>query len=74
VGSSGPCRWRLRWHDALEDGFPARYEYMNARKGNDRITLYRLGQARGQYRTFEISIIDDVRVRFGDASVNEAWQ
>lgn len=74
VGSSGPCRWRLRWRDALDDGFPAQYEYMDARKGNDRITLYRLGQARGQYRTFEISIVDDVRVRFGDASVNEAWQ
>lgn len=74
VGSSGPCRWRLRWHDALEDGFPARYEFMDARRGNDRISLYRLNQGRGQYRTFEISIVDDVRVRFGDASVNEAWQ
>lgn len=74
VGSSGACRWRLRWHDALEDGFPARYEYMDARRGNDRITLYRLNQARGQYRTFEISIVDDVRVRFGDASANEAFQ
>lgn len=74
VGSSAPCRWRLRWHDALEDGFPAQYEYMDARKGNDRISLRRLNQARGQYRTFEVSIVDDVRVRFGDAYANEAWQ
>ncbi|SFQ00518.1 hypothetical protein SAMN04488241_1213 [Sphingomonas rubra] len=66
------CQFRLRWHDALEDGFPDAYEYMDARRGNDRITLYRLGQARGQYRTFEISIVDPVRVRFGDATANEA--
>jgi hypothetical protein len=74
VGSSAACRWRLRWHDALEDDFPVRYEYMDARKGNDRITLYRLNQARGQYRVFEISVVDDVRVRFGDATANESWQ
>lgn len=73
VGSSGPCRWRLRWHDAVEDDYPTDYQYLTARKGNDRITLYRLGQARGQYRTFEISILDDVRVRFGDAAANEAF-
>lgn len=72
VGCSGDCQFRLRWHDALEEGFPAQYEYMDARKGNDRITLYRLNQARGQYRTFEISIVDPVRVRFGDATANEA--
>ncbi len=74
VGSSGPCTWRLRWHDAQEDDFPARYETMTARKGNDRISLYRLNQARGQYRIFEISILDNVRVRFGDASANEAFE
>lgn len=74
VGASAACRFRLRWKDALDNDYPDRYEYMPARKGNDRITLYRLGQARGQYRSFEISIVDDVRVRFGDASANEGWQ
>jgi hypothetical protein len=74
VGASAPCNFRLRWHDAMEPDFPDAYETMAARAGNDRLSLYRLNQARGQYRTFEISVIDDVRVRFGDARANEAWQ
>lgn len=74
VGCSDPCNFRLRWRDALDSDFPQRYEIMPARRGNDRVTLYRLPQARGQFRIFELSVVDDVRVRIGDATANEAWQ
>lgn len=73
VGCSGPCNWRLRWKDALEDDYNVQYQIMPSQRNNDRISLRRMNRAYGQYRTFEISIVDDVRVRFGDALANEAY-
>ncbi|HEV2816711.1 MAG TPA: hypothetical protein VGW40_05770 [Allosphingosinicella sp.] len=70
VGASEACNIRLRWADGGDD-FPDDYETLLARAPTDIVYLYRLGAATQPTRTFEISCIDEARIRISGASVND---
>lgn len=69
VASSIPTSIRIRWRNAAEDFGP--YSVMRARAGNDRVSIFRLGRAIGQFRTFELSCIENSRIQIGDCWANE---
>jgi hypothetical protein len=73
LGCSDDCTVRVRWRDG-QDEYPEYYEELDARASFDVCTLYRLGQPDQPYREIEVSVVDDVRVRFAGAMANEGWQ
>jgi hypothetical protein len=73
VGSSADCTIRARWWDGRQTP-PTTYQTMAARAPVDNPSLFRLGAAHQPVRTFEVSCIDDVRIRISGALLNEAWR
>ena len=73
VGCSADCNINIRWRDGREP-FPATYETMTARAPTDIVNIYRTGQAREPYRTFEVMVNDPVIVRISGMKSGEAWQ
>jgi hypothetical protein len=73
VGCSAATTFRLRWRDADED-FPDYWEEFEVEAGASTFDMYRMGQIRSPFRTFEIDNIEAVRIRIADASLNDSWQ
>lgn len=73
VGSSDDFTLKVRWKDGQDD-FPAFYEELEARAPMDVVNLYRLGTPDQPFRTFDILVDEDVKVRIAGAMANEAWQ
>lgn len=73
TGSSADFNVRLRWKDGQDD-YPAFYEYLFARAPIDVATIYRLGMPDQPYRTFELSVVDPVRVRLSGMVANQSWR
>lgn len=73
VGASDACVIRLRYKDG-QDEFPAYYEEIDVRPPIDICNMYRLGMPDQPYRTFEVSCVDDVRIRIAGMVVNGAWK
>jgi hypothetical protein len=73
TGSSDDFTLHVRWKDAQDD-YPAHYEDIAARAAMDVVSLYRLGTPDQPYRTFELLIEDDVKVRISGAMANEGWR
>lgn len=73
VGCSADCTINIRWRDG-RDPYPNYYEEMTARAPTDIVNIYRTGQAREPYRTFEVMIDDPVIVRISGMKSGEAWQ
>lgn len=73
VGSSADTICRVRWKDGQDD-FPAMYDELEVRAPYDICSMYRLGQPLQSTRSFEVSFVDDVKVRISGALANSAWQ
>lgn len=73
VGASVDCVIRLRHKDGQNE-FPAYYEELDARAPIDICNMYRLGMPEQPYRTFEISCVDDARIRIAGMVANGAWK
>ncbi len=73
VGASAGCMIRLRWKDGQDD-YPDYYDEILVRAPLDIATIYRLGQPDQPYRTFEVSVIDPVRVRISGMVANAGWK
>jgi len=73
VGASADFTLRVRWKDGQDD-YPAHYEELEARAPMDVVSLYRMGTPDQPYRSFEIRIDDDVKVRIAGAMANEGWR
>lgn len=73
VGSSGDFTLQVRWKDGQDD-YPGAYEELEARAPYDVANLYRLGTPDQPFRSFEIRVDDDVRVRISGAMANEGWR
>jgi len=72
IGCSADCTVRVRWKDGQDD-FPSYYDELEARAPLDVVNMCRLGMPDEPFRTFEISVIDDVRISIAGAKVNEGW-
>lgn len=73
VGCSADTTFSLRWRDA-DEAFPDYPETFDISAPGEVFSLYRMGQGRQPYRTFEIENVDVVQIRIDGASVNNAWQ
>jgi len=73
VGMSTDTIVRLRWKDGQED-FPPYYDEMDVRAPFDVGVLWRLGRPDEPVRTFELSCVEDVRIRFSGMMAEEAWR
>jgi len=74
VGCEAACTWNVRWADADQRLIDAAWVPLQADAGSSALSLYRMGAARGPYRTFEIEVTDPVAVRLSGARVGEAWR
>lgn len=72
VGCSADTEFRIRWRDS-DEAF-GEWEPFDVPAGGDVFSLYRMGQGRQPYRTFEIESTDATQVRIDGATVNSAWQ
>jgi len=72
VGASADTLVRLRWKDGQDD-YPAYYDKIDVRAPFDVGILWRLGRPDQPVRTFELSCVTDVRVRFSGMMAEEAW-
>lgn len=73
VGCSADTQFRIRWRDSDEQ-FPDYWEAFDVSAPAEVFSLYRMGQGRQPYRTFEIESTDATQVRVDGATVNNAWQ
>jgi hypothetical protein len=73
VGASADFDIKLRWADGQED-YPDFYEELEVRAPYDVANIYRLGMPDQPYRSFDILIDADVKVRISGAVWGEAWQ
>lgn len=73
VGASADTTCRVRWKDGQDD-FPAMYDELDVRAPYDICSMYRLGQPQQPVRSFEVSFVEDVKVRISGAVGNQAWQ
>lgn len=73
IGASADCTVRMRWKDG-QDEYPDYYEALSVRAPIDVATIYRLGMPDQPYRTFEVSVIDPVRVRISGMVANQSWR
>lgn len=73
AGADEDCTLQLRWRDGQEE-FPSVYEELEVRAPADIVSIYRLGQPDQPFRTVEVRVTDDVKLRISGAVANEAWQ
>lgn len=73
VGSNADCNVRVRWKDGQDD-YPEYYEDLYTRAPLDVVSLYRLGQPDQPFRSFEVSVVDPVRVRIAGMLANSSWR
>lgn len=73
LGASADLTLKVRWQDG-QDGYPSHYDEIEVRAPYDVANLYRLGQPDHPYRTFDILVDEDVKVRISGAMANEAWR
>lgn len=73
IGASADTICRVRWKDGQDD-FPAMYDELDVRAPYDICSMYRLGQPQQPTRSFEVSFVEDVKVRISGAVGNQAWQ
>ena len=73
VGASADTICRVRWKDGQDD-FPDMYDELEVRAPYDICSMYRLGQPQQPVRSFEVSFIEDVKVRISGAVGNQSWQ
>lgn len=73
AGGNDDFTLQLRWRDG-QDEFPSVYEELEVRAPADIASIYRLGQPDQPFRTFELRVTDNVKVRISGALANEAWQ
>lgn len=73
IGASGDFDVKVRWADGQED-YPEHYEELEVRAPYDVATLYRLGAPEQPFRSFDILVDDNVKVRISGAMWGEAWQ
>jgi len=72
VGASADTEVELLWKDGQDD-YPAYADALPVRAPLDFATMYRLGQPDQPYRTFKVTIRDNVRVRVAGMVANQAW-
>lgn len=63
---------RFRWKDGQED-YPNYYDELDVRAAFDVASIYRLGAPDEPYRTFEVSVTDDLRAIIYGAMANDSW-
>jgi hypothetical protein len=73
VGCSDVCTLKVRWRDG-PDEYPAFFEELQARAPVDTVSMYRLGHIEQSFRTYQIEVTDDVRIRISGMLANESWQ
>ena len=73
VGCSADTTFSLRWRDADEQ-FPTFWEDFDVEAPAQIFSLYRMGQARQPYRTFELQSLDATQIRISGATANQGWQ
>lgn len=73
IGASANTTCRVRWKDGQDD-FPAMYDELDVRAPYDICSMYRLGQPQQPTRSFEVSFVENVKVRISGAVGNQAWQ
>lgn len=73
VGASEDCTIRIRYKDGQGE-FPEYYDELDVRAPIDICNMYRLGMPDQPYRTFEVSCVDDVRIRIAGMVANGAWK
>lgn len=72
IGSSADLTVKVRWKDGRDD-WPEWYEDIEALAPYDIAKVNRAGQMREPFRSWEVLIEDDAKVRISGALFGEAW-
>lgn len=73
VGGSDDFTVSIRWKDGQDD-WPLYAEVLDVRAPGDTVNLWRLGQPDQPYRSFEVTIREQVKARISAAWLGDGWQ